>query len=117
MNMEPALQAKWIAALRGQGEKKYEQGKGCLRSADNKFCCLGVLCDILTEGRWEEDKKNLYLVHYLYGNDEGKDYNYVPGSIARDIGIGVYEQQTLASRNDAGFTFAQIADIIEKREF
>lgn len=35
---EPEMRA-WIAALRS-GD--YEQGQSCLRSHDNKYCCLGV---------------------------------------------------------------------------
>jgi len=43
----------WLAALRSG---KYTQGRGCLRSIEDKFCCLGVACDVymtLTgEGKW-----------------------------------------------------------------
>jgi hypothetical protein len=40
--MNPEVKARWVAALRS-GE--YKQGKGALR-LNNKFCCLGVLCDL-----------------------------------------------------------------------
>lgn len=33
----------WVKALRS-GE--YEQGKNCLKTADGKYCCLGVLTDL-----------------------------------------------------------------------
>ncbi|EJD67128.1 hypothetical protein BB65665_12991, partial [Bacillus sp. 916] len=36
----------WIEALRS---KKYEQGKGFLKTIDNKFCCLGVACDVVSD--------------------------------------------------------------------
>ncbi len=41
--MKPQLKEKWIAALRSS---RYKQGKGELRSSDDLFCCLGVLCDV-----------------------------------------------------------------------
>lgn len=41
--MNQKIKKKWIEALRSG---KYKQGKTLLRSA-NKFCCLGVLCDII----------------------------------------------------------------------
>ena len=44
--MQAKLKDLWVKALRGEGEKQYEQGKNYLRCGD-KYCCLGVLCDIL----------------------------------------------------------------------
>ena len=41
--MKKSIKDKWVKALRSG---KYEQGKNYLHSADGKFCCLGVLCDI-----------------------------------------------------------------------
>ena len=41
MNQE--IKARWIAALKS-GE--YIQGTKVLRSVDNRFCCLGVLCEL-----------------------------------------------------------------------
>lgn len=44
---------KWIEALQSG---KYAQGTGALRSEDGeKFCCLGVLCDILDPGGWDSE--------------------------------------------------------------
>lgn len=41
--MRPKVKKEWIAALRS-GD--YRQGRGQLRSEDNSFCCLGVLCNL-----------------------------------------------------------------------
>lgn len=41
MNLE--LIREWVDALRSG---KYEQGRLALRSKDDKYCCLGVLCDV-----------------------------------------------------------------------
>lgn len=47
--MKAELKAKWVEALRSG---KYEQGHSALRNHDNKFCCLGVLCDVVRPDGW-----------------------------------------------------------------
>lgn len=44
---------KWLEALRS-GE--YVQGKGALKAHDNKdrYCCMGVLCDVAFPDEWSE---------------------------------------------------------------
>jgi hypothetical protein len=37
----------WIKALKSKS--KYIQGKGSLRSIDDRYCCLGVLCDLAVQ--------------------------------------------------------------------
>lgn len=44
--MKQELKNKWVEALRS-GD--YQQGRSVLRSHDDKFCCLGVLCDIASK--------------------------------------------------------------------
>ena len=59
-----AHREQWIEALRSG---KYEQAKGILRDVDdnNKFCCLGVACEISGLGEW------------LFG---GIDFSYLDSS-------------------------------------
>jgi len=40
--MDQEIKAKWVVALRGG---KYQQARYQLRH-DNRYCCLGVLCDV-----------------------------------------------------------------------
>src|SRR3990167_3351750 len=44
--MDPKIKNQWINALLGKGKKKYQQGKGKLKTKDGKYCCLGVLADV-----------------------------------------------------------------------
>lgn len=48
------VRAEWVKRLRS-GE--YKQGMAALRTEDDRFCCLGVLCDLYAdvtgEGAWE----------------------------------------------------------------
>ena len=43
-SMKRTLRDLWVATLRSGN---YKQGKGSLRTKDNRCCCLGVLCDIV----------------------------------------------------------------------
>lgn len=54
--MNPEIKAKWVAALRS-GE--YKQGRGQLRIGD-RFCCLGVLCDLHGRANRSEWRGNEY---------------------------------------------------------
>ena len=45
MHMNKRIKNKWLKALRSG---KYKQGKSILFS-DNKYCCLGVLCELAVQ--------------------------------------------------------------------
>jgi hypothetical protein len=71
--MNKEIKEKWINALRSG---KYEQGKSQLRSLSNKFCCLGVLCDLYKDELKDENKtfskfkKDSEYEKYIKGLDE-----------------------------------------------
>jgi hypothetical protein len=63
------IKAQWVQALRS-GE--YKQGQGALRSDDNTYCCLGVLCDLaVKDGKAHWFKKELRTFDG-YGNQSGR---------------------------------------------
>lgn len=113
--MNPEIKAKWVAALRS-GE--YKQGMYVLRRGD-AFCCLGVLCDLRAKsgmGKWRTERGRLVY-------DDGSEtsistLNAVVLSWAEleqeEPCVRLADKDTLACRNDAGATFAEIADIIER---
>ena len=101
----------WIAALRS-GE--YKQGSRDLRDVDGNFCCLGVLTEI---NGWSFENET-----YLSG--EGAlavkaDAATGTGNL-RSMGLptpyrhGVNNFINLAAMNDAGVSFAEIADFLEE---
>jgi len=105
---------QWVAALRSA---EYKQGKDRLRMGD-KFCCLGVACDISGLGKWVKGM--------IYKSSMGYAKSSLPGDVADwlginrgddlvHIGIG-FKRNTLAYLNDSGVDFNRIADIIEKNE-
>jgi hypothetical protein len=118
--MNSEVKEKWIAALRSG---KYEQSKGTLRTVNNEFCCLGVLCDLYNQ----EQENN------LWGQNENdlRDYTFLtedklPPSVVITW-AGLYERnpsvnvdlygytqiRSVAEMNDQGFDFNEIADLIE----
>ncbi len=104
--LPPELKAKWLEALRSG---KYKQGRDTLCDGTG-YCCLGVLSDI--QGRLTKDKDNDY---YYDGNncvELGHDnpVNFVNYYAAiQQLGTNY----SLASLNDRGATFEEIANIIE----
>ena len=89
---------KWIKALRS---KKYKQGMGRLRCGD-KFCCLGVLGDLLDPSAWDGNT----LTH----EDERYDC-YLPESILK-----LRNQKAFSSMNDSRASFNTIASEVERMD-
>jgi hypothetical protein len=113
--MKKEIAERWVEALRSG---KYEQGRHELRGGD-KFCCLGVLCDISGLGAF--DKFGEYYIGHL-----GWDSVTPPGvmtwsGLAQELGalpkqmrIGGQRVTSLADANDQGVRFSSIANFIEK---
>ena len=135
--MNQQIKAEWVAALRS-GE--YKQGIHLLRQ-DDKFCCLGVLCDLHRKAHQNEgeddtvnswfptknpERDNAPCFSYRYGNTTS-----LPSVVMDWCGLRscdppvrrivsfendhVTQDVTLALLNDQGLTFDQIADIIEQQ--
>lgn len=111
------LKEQWIAALRSG---KYSQARGRLRRGD-KFCCMGVLCDV--------ERPNNWMVDSWYSST-GDNYISVPptdllstavpgwegpdtvnlGNGQKSISLAAF----LVSQNDGeDATFEEIADLLE----
>ena len=104
------LTKTWIDALRSG---KYRQGQGVLRTRDNGFCCLGVLCDIVDTDSWKvvnvsgEEKFDS-----TFGSDSISGF---PKQEVLDlVGMSFEDAETLADLNDNGCTFDFIASDIER---
>lgn len=121
--MNPEIKVEWIRRLRS-GD--YEQGRGTL-CRDNTYCCLGVLSEIASERRIV-DRVELVddgLTFVCYSEDTTtlpvavQDWAGISSCVGRFMLPGSLKTRddrkrlSLASLNDTGFTFSQIADIIE----
>ena len=110
--MDQEIKQKWVKALRSG---KYKQGETYLHRTDNRFCCLGVLCDLAAkEGVVSAIKSDEDDVAYAYDAWS----QILPPSVMAWADLAdanpVAGAHALANLNDTGTTFAQIADIIEE---
>jgi hypothetical protein len=104
--MNPRVKAKWIAALRS-GD--YKQGRGQLRTTRNKFCCLGVLCNIHAQEHPEIAEKQRAPDRYMC------HVGTLPNCVFEWASITIDYETRLIDMNDTnGITFKQIAAWIEK---
>lgn len=103
--MKAEIKQKWLEALRGG---KYAQGRMYLRREDNKFCCLGVLCDLVDPNGWTPPGP---LLRYSHSEDFT---SLLPMSIAHSAGLEYDDVlNKVMHMNDTGKSFAEIADWIE----
>jgi hypothetical protein len=118
MVMDATWKAKWVEALRS-GE--YKQGNSKLRPADDEFCCLGVLCDVVAKHssvpslKWQQP----WGREWYFGT--GSAGAVLPDEVMEIAGIGddlgdcvCFDGTSLSERNDEGASFLEIADLIEK---
>jgi hypothetical protein len=137
VSMNPEIKAAWLAWLRANGDK---QGMGLLRSWDDKYCCLGGLCELavqagVVQARRRPDEKFVHdsgAMEYFnpnFGEDEGgwdSDHTVLPNAVIAWAGLEDYdpdvniaggdgdeERRSLSSINDEGTDFGIIADLIE----
>jgi hypothetical protein len=124
------IATKWVAALRS-GD--YKQTQGVLRSADNGYCCLGVLCDLYNKetgnGEWASEtiKTSVHGAAYPFlANPETEPAAEFPTpEVLNWAGLeckpykGVSDlfdtpfATDLAGENDDGSDFERIATLIE----
>ena len=114
--MESKIKNKWLKALRSG---KYKQGIDALK-IDNRFCCLGVLCDIYAKEKkvaWVEsrDSKGQFLGESNVLPMTVVDWAGVEKHDPRVKNVMGYTTRTLSGLNDTGVSFKKIADIIEEQ--
>ena len=103
----------WLEALRS---KLYKQTRGQLRD-ERGFCCLGVACEVYNLQQRKNHKKQLTYKYFKY---DGEFYR-LPIKVQRWLGLtsvngdycGHLTSTNLIHKNDRGFSFNKIADIIE----
>jgi hypothetical protein len=101
VRMNPAIKARWVAALRS-GD--YVQGRELLHAlggpdgTEPRFCCLGVLCDlayrdgvVAREVVGSAGNHATYAYHDKDDPDEDLESSLLPRSVARWAGLVVHE--------------------------
>ena len=98
----------WLEALRSG---KYKQGKLYLKK-DNKYCCLGVACDLYNKTH----KVKVDFVNYTSNIQQPN--TGLPPVVLKWLGLNCPEgrfknNHYLSRENDSGASFNKIADLIE----
>lgn len=116
--MNQNIKQLWLKSLRS-GE--YQQTKHMLRDDEsrNRFCCLGVLCDLHSKEtgvNWSRDN----IGHYSYGDSEATLPNMVvvwAGLLTFNpiVRSKYHADDILSAVNDRGTSFEEIANIIEEQ--
>lgn len=109
-HFDEGLVRRWVKALRSGRYKRYE---GSLSSSWNqeqgspneKNCCLGVACRVARMPS-EKGKYNWRGWGMLHEFERGNE-------LRKRLGLTRALERRLANRNDAGASFAKIADLIE----
>lgn len=95
--LDPDVKAKWLAALRSGN---YQQARAMLRDpATGAMCCIGVLGAIQGEPLGCMDRRLLCSLEHGH----------------RHAGISIGDLADLANKNDAGWSFTEIAEFIDER--
>lgn len=80
------LQKQWLAALKSG---KYKQGQGFLKAVSDRFCCLGVLCEL---AGWEPKLNEADAIAYSFRDPQNPEAytstSYLPGFIRRMANLG-----------------------------
>lgn len=119
--LRPSVKKAWIDALRSG---KYKQANAMLRQytpEGDKFCCLGVLCDIYRKirkrGRWDKvDTERGYVdyINFHVNRTEAEDCT-LPRTVRKWTGLeDAGPVNRLIKLNDNFSTFNEIADEIER---
>lgn len=100
-----------VAALRS-GE--YPQGFGCMRDKDDRYCILGVFCEVYHQATGKlAPELYVYTGYYLYGGRGAR----LPFEVRDWVGLescdGSYDDSVLSVDNDNRMSFAELADLIE----
>lgn len=122
--MNKEIKGKWLAALES-GE--YDKGRFMLRSIDDKYCCLGVLCDLYAKEhdgeKWEIQDDNSDV--FLFIEDEDNDIfvfqgqsELLPHAVADWAGLDsrspVIGGVLLTEINDENDTFDSVIELIKE---
>ena len=123
--MNPKVKKSWVSALRSG---QYKQSVYNLKT-EKGFCCLGVLCDLYlqeVEEEWELEPSDSVDGGSHYSHISGYD-TFLPPSIVKWAELPDYDPEVsdmlkperlkmqLSQFNDCGYTFEQIATLIEEQ--
>jgi hypothetical protein len=110
--MNADIKQRWLDALRSG---KYRQGSRVLRSESNKYCCLGILCELVDPTGWRRvPVPSLSGMAYEYVTGESHNMSMPSLRTLDSAGLDAEIAEQLARWNDDGMSFSDIAKYIEE---
>jgi hypothetical protein len=101
------IRDQWVEALRSG---RYAQGTGQLHK-DDRYCCLGVLCELAAEAGVVEKE----AIYHDYSYDGV--FAFLPDNVVQWAGLSDLDPKVgdtyLSHLNDLGTPFPVIAQVIE----
>lgn len=110
IGMKKKIADLWVKALRS-GD--YQQGRYALRDDSDKFCVLGVLCNLHAQANPEFAAKQKYKRRYG-GYTGGLCSEVVEWAGMNSSNGTLPDARVLSHLNDAGLGFDYLANLIEK---
>ena len=107
--MNQQIKQAWIDALISG---VYEQGESCLRDGD-KFCCLGVLCDLAEQDGFDNWKDGYFSGRDGVLSEAVLQWAGLPLNV--NVSVPFYSKggkRSLSGINDSGASFEEIAELI-----
>lgn len=117
--MKEDIKREWVENLLSG---KYTQGAGVLRDRSDRFCCLGVLCDMAVRAGVIEPPVFIDCDEgFRYDGQSGLPSEVVVNwaGLPSENGVKWHDDEgvyfDLVTINDNGSSFAKIAEVIEER--
>ena len=121
--MDKHIADRWVQALRSG---QYKQGQAALHPAPESYCCLGVLCDLYRveqgKGEWRQPPNRPDTPDFVVPNGGITEFGatVLPAIVMNWAGMESVEghcpgSESLASLNDEGMGFPELANLIEKK--
>ena len=110
--MNQDVKARWVEALQSGN---FTQGRGLLRSTDDRYCCLGVLCEVYRRYNHSNVDWALRENYTYYDFMVGEEISAVdlPKTILAWAGLSARQAGTLIDLNDSDVPFDSIAKVID----
>ena len=113
--MNHEIKTKWLAALRsGEYRKSVHVLKRYFKNVPARYCCMGVLCDIIKEDHPHAQELIEQKTDNHFGSDKMSKFAMLDQETLSYTGVEMGEQRRLTTMNDKGASFLTIAKYIEK---
>jgi hypothetical protein len=110
--MHQDIKERWVEALQSGN---FTQGRGLLRSTDDRYCCLGVLCEVYRRYNHNNVDWTLRKSSTYYDFMVGEEISSValPKTIMAWAELNERQEGVLMNLNDRDVPFDAIANVID----